>query len=383
MQQASSHNMYIPEGNNVISMYCNGDYEKCPYYNKYIQEDKDMEEQKISSLLPEGEFNEMVKAEEGHVASPEFIKAYKVHLDIKQSAEAAATALTEMCKSLKQMRDEKLYTQLGFNSFDTYVENNGDYSFKARQAYTYISTYEKLGPQVLQTNASAGITKLSLLTDLPAYEREEFTEKHDLESESVSQLKAEIDELKPRAEQCSLFEIAKEEAEKKADEAADELDRIKKELNAEKAQSHSYLEDLNETLDELNELKLKPVEVAVQQPSEEDIEKIRQEERTKIEAESKEAVASAVKRANAAEQALKEEQEKKAELEKKLKAGTPDEAKAAFKFYFSNIQDNFSKFLDLIDKTEDEELKAKFKGAVLKYLDAVKTGISDNEEETN
>ena len=310
--------------------------------------------------------------------SQQFKKAYTVHLSIKQSGETAANALTQMCKSLKQMRDEKLYTELGFDTFETYVENNGDYTFKARQAYTYISTYEKLGSSVLQSNANAGITKLSLLTELPGYEREDFAKEHDLENESVAQLKAEIEKLKPRAEQCSMFETASAEAKKKVAAAEAELEAVKAENSNNHDKIQIELNNLRKTVSALEtenkELNSRPIEVAVAEPTDEQLAKIKAdlekeiykkadndwvEAKKKIEQEYEDKLRLELQRAD----------KEKADLEKKIKAGTTEESKVAFKFYFGNIQDSLKKFVDLIEKIEDDEQKSKFKGAVKKYLE--------------
>lgn len=93
----------------------------------------------------------------------------KTFQDCMANAEIAAGALLEMCQGLKQMRDTKLYLQLNMPTFDAYCEDK--VGIKARQAYTYISTYEKLGSTVLQSNANLGITKLELIAQLPAPDR--------------------------------------------------------------------------------------------------------------------------------------------------------------------------------------------------------------------
>ena len=323
--------------------------------------------------IPQEEVNNMVQAGITTAMSAEFKKAYTVHLSIKQSGETAATALTEMCKSLKQMRDEKLYTELGFDTFENYVENNGDYTFKARQAYTYISTYEKLGSSVLQSNANAGITKLSLLTELPGYEREEFTQEHDLETESVAQLKAEIEKLKPRAEQCSMFEIAKDEAEKRADDAEAELDTSIKTRQKEIDRLKKLEDKKNKLENELAELKAKPIEVAAEKPSDEEIAKIKAEAKAEAKKDfEKRSLELDAQLKQSYEDKLQKADNEKADLEKKIKAGTTEESKVAFKFYFGNIQDSLKKFVDLIEKIEDAEQKAKFKGAVKNYLELTK-----------
>ena len=134
-----------------------------------------------------------------------------------------------------------------------------------------------------------------------------------------------------------------------------------------------YYEDNHKKLhDELSALKNKPVEVAVAEPSAKQLEKIRADLDKELREEYFSETQLAVKRADEAEQKLHAELQKaekeKSDLERKLKAGTADESKVAFKVYFQNIQENFRKFVEVIDTVEDFETKGKFKGAVKTYL---------------
>ena len=52
------------------------------------------------------------------------------HQHICECYRTAATAIVEMGRSLKNIRDYKLYTALGYESFKNYLESNGDYTFK-------------------------------------------------------------------------------------------------------------------------------------------------------------------------------------------------------------------------------------------------------------
>ncbi len=85
-------------------------------------------------------------------------EAAKLHAQIMANGQVAASALLEFCKGLKRMRDEKLYTELGFDTFEDYTEKLA--GIKSRMAYHYISCYENLGTTFLQSNANLGITKL-------------------------------------------------------------------------------------------------------------------------------------------------------------------------------------------------------------------------------
>lgn len=316
--------------------------------------------------------------------------ALVTHQHICECYKTAAVSLMDMAKSLKRMRDEKLYTELGYESFGDYVEHNEDYSFKERQAYTYISCYEKLGEAFLQSNANLGITKLELLTKLDTFDRAEIAEDNDLAGLTVDEVKQLIADKQALGEQLSMFKAEKEAQ-------ADTADELKK-AQAEITQLKSRLEDAQENYDdqstkdaerikelqlELDELKNKPVEVAVQKPSKEEIDKIKETERKKLEkakqkeidelkAEQEKQIA---KLKEEHEQALTAQREqasaREAALEKKIKGNNSDEAIVALKIIFADTQKNVNAFLDKINDLQSDEDKAKFKAGAKKWLSAL------------
>ena len=152
-------------------------------------------EKKIIDVTP----NEVTEA---------YQEALKLHQEIMANGAIAAQALYEMCRGLKRMRDEKLYVSLGYDDFDTYCVEKAN--FKKRQAHNYITAYEQLGKEFLQSNAQLGITKLELLTHVPALDRSEFMENNDVSELSVSELKKRIEELEYenglKGEQISMLQ---------------------------------------------------------------------------------------------------------------------------------------------------------------------------------
>lgn len=316
--------------------------------------------------------------------------AIVTHQHICDCYKTAAVSLMDMAKSLKHMRDGKLYTELGYESFGDYVEHNEDYSFKERQAYTYISCYEKLGEAFLQSNANLGITKLELLTKLDTFDRAEIAEDTDLAGMTVDEVKQLIADKQTLGEQLSMFKAEKEAQ-------ADTADELKK-AQAEITQLKSRLEDAQENYEsesekdsklikelqlELDELKNKPVEVFVQQPSKEDIDKIKETERKKLEKAKQKEIAElkAEQEKQLAqlrqehEQALTAQREqasaREAALEKKIKGNNSDEAIVALKIIFADTQKNVNAFLDKINDLQNEDDKTKFKAGAKKWLSAI------------
>lgn len=325
--------------------------------------------------------------------------AIVTHQHICDCYKAAAVSLMDMAKSLKHMRDGKLYSELGFESFGDYVENNEDYSFKERQAYTYISCYEKLGEAFLQSNANLGITKLELLTKLDTFDRAALAEDNDLAGMTVDEVKQLIADKQALGEQLSMFKAEKEAQ-------ADTADELKK-AQAEITQLKSRLEDAQENYDdqstkdaerikelkfELDELKNKPVEVAVQKPSKEEIDKIKETERKKLEkakqkeidelkAEQEKQIA---KLKEEHELALKTERDqaamREAQLEKKVKSSNSEEAVIALKIIFADTQKSVNAFLDKINDLQSDEAKNKFKSGAREWLSLIVEKLGEEEK---
>lgn len=135
------------------------------------------------------------------------LEAERLHQNILAHAQVAAESLWMCCKELKTMRDTKLYESLGFDKFSDYTQHA--LNLKERQAYNYISTYEKLGERFLQSNATLGITKLTELAQLPPMIRDEVVENNDIASMSVSEIKKLVSENDQKGEQISMLEEKK------------------------------------------------------------------------------------------------------------------------------------------------------------------------------
>lgn len=71
-----------------------------------------------------------------NAGTPEYSAAISLHQQIIVNGRLAAEHLVEMCRCIKQMRDEKLYISLGYEDFGDYCEDM--LKIKARQGYSYI-----------------------------------------------------------------------------------------------------------------------------------------------------------------------------------------------------------------------------------------------------
>lgn len=391
-------NMKKSEAENVTKTFCKGDYTKCNYYKKHEEENKmaledmdlkekvtetevdenqiefgDLSDLKIEENIEEKETKQAVEetaitAKATNEISDLQMKALKCHSEIVSNCEVAQSALLNICKNLKTIRDEELYKELGFNSFGEYVENNGDYEFKERQAYNYISTYEQLGAKVIEQNAQAGITKLNLLVQIPAYERAEILENKDLANISVSELKKLKDELVEKCEQISLLEEQTADNEKESSAAQNELKKLQdrtQQLLEEKLELERELEERKNKESEQGEPEVEQKEQKAEL-SDEEIEKIKQEAERKAKADYEKKLKLEVDKAKAdTKQALEVEYKEKI---KKVSSSSADESKIAFKFYFNETKKNLEAFKQTIDSVEDSELKEKYREVLKKYL---------------
>jgi len=309
-------------------------------------------------------------------------QAEQLHSRIIASGQVAADALLELCRCLKQMKDEKLYVELGYSEFEEYCTEKA--GIKARMADYYISTYERLGSTVLQNNAGLGITKLSLIAGMNPIERTELLDSGELADKSVAEIKEIVAKSKDQGEQISLLEEKLKSAEEKAEDSEKHID---------------YCENrIAELETELKELKNAPVEVAVEAMSDEEKDKIRKDiekevrksmkdkEEKKIQAAVDKAVAAAEKDAvekgkKEAEKQLEDQiselksavaQSRAAaeEAEKKLKLSDNTVAKA--NVYFEAAQESINKMLNFVKGIENEEQREKLLQACRKLLDVAK-----------
>lgn len=316
-------------------------------------------------------------------------EALALHQRILVNANTAVACWTETCKDLKQMRDAKMYIALGYETFSDYTEQA--LGIKERQAYTYIQALEKLGSAFLQSNADIGITKLSLLTAVPVTERQDIIDNNDIAGMTVAEVKALVAENDGKGEQISML--------------TEQVDALRDEA-AEKEKDIGYAEQrIAELEEELAHERSKPVEVAVEQPSDEMLTEIRsaaeETARKEFAAEKKELKKKAAEAkekavADATEQAKKEIEEYKqqlaaldaankdaidraADLEKRLAVSSSPET-VKFTFYFDSLQSDYAKLIESISKikADNPEVAEKYAAALRKYHDMISAQISAN-----
>lgn len=176
----------------------------------------------------------------------QFKTAVELHQKIIITAQAAQQNLFDMCVLLKQMRDEKLYKELGYQNFEDYCEN--EVGFSRMNAHRYISIIENI--KNVTSMLHCGTTKLSLLASLSESQQEEIQETVNLEETSVRKLKEEIARIRGEKEQSesALTEQIR------AESGRAERERHR----AEKAE-----DDLTQAQKRIKELEHRPIDVPI------------------------------------------------------------------------------------------------------------------------
>lgn len=254
-------------------------------------------------------------------------QAQAVHQDLMIQEQVAAQSLTQIAIDLKEIRDRRLYAELGYSDFAEYCENATKTG--KRQAYNLISLVEQYKIDDLSRLAYLGSTKLIALKSLGKDEREELIESGKAEEMSVRELKEKIKELTDKNEQLrfeftSVTDGRINSLQARLDNTGNAMRRTAEENKKLKLQ--------------IAELEKRPVEVAVAEPSAEDIAKIRAE----------------------VEAAARAEYDKKlADEKKKVQSIAHEEAsgnsKEIFKIHLKNIQREFNEALELVSNASENE----------------------------
>ena len=174
-------------------------------------------------------------------------QAIELNEQIIFKAQLAQKNLYDMCVMLKQMRDDKLYKELGYANFEDYCEN--EVGMNRRNAYRYIGVIENV--KNVTSMSQIGMTKLSLLASLSEVQQEEIQQNVNLEETSVRELKAEIAKLKDDNDKIRSAKISMES-----------------DLLNVKSNNRSLRHQLDDAEKKIADLENRPVEIAVQEDEE-------------------------------------------------------------------------------------------------------------------
>lgn len=206
-------------------------------------------------------------------------RAYFLRDDTKARLSVIESNYYAVCNNIKEMRDGKLYKQLGYQNFEDCCK--AEFEIKKVQAYKYISIAERLSEDFVQSTVQIGTEKLSLLAMLDEPTREAVTETVDVESATVKELREQITALTTeRDEAKATIETKDKQFRQAMDSKNNELTEVKAGW---KRRSDTLLEKIATLKKELEEAKAEPQEVAVEDTSRvEELQKLLEQAQTEL-----------------------------------------------------------------------------------------------------
>ena len=311
--------------------------------------------------------------------SEKYTRAVLLHKRITANVQAAQESLFEVCRDLKEIRDGRLFEELGYSVFEDYCTKEFELSYK--QACKYIAVAERYPDGI--SPGRLGISKLYLISTLSDEERSEIEEKIDIEQASKSELEKEIKELKERnkaleeEKQMTFDKLAKLQKEQDNEPAKKRIEYLEGKLNEQKklTETESKQRDDAARRASIAETDLREKKSRIEQLEK----KIKD-----LEAKKQETVAiedtTEIKR-------LKKEL---AEAEKKLsEAAKPDTVTQTvevhedideFRAHFANAVDSVSRLLEFVEKHSDSKNAPFFKGKIVVLGEKLTRGALNNAE---
>ncbi|MBR3421524.1 MAG: hypothetical protein IKG98_05620 [Ruminococcus sp.] len=339
---------------------------------------------------------------------------------IKDYGRAAVNAICNIGRDLRRMKIEGLYTHLKYETFEDYAEK--EFNLKRRQAYLYISVYEKLGEDFVQSNAQLGITKLALLAQMNAEDRAELMDAEDIDLNGMTAKEVEelVSKYKEQGEQLSMLQEEnaalkeeldieppeveemrreKQEAErrvksleervKKSEEIAENYknysDKLLKENEKRGAILSSQEAEIHELKKKYKELEERPVDVQVAEPVTKEIikevpdkkaieKKDKEIKKLKDKLSELEASVETKEKERAQQQ---EEYEARIEEMKKASEKQPENAdKSSFKSMFASAYKEMTGLIEFVKSAEPED-KPVFTAKVEQLLAAVEKALKE------
>ena len=219
----------------------------------------------------------LAESRQTEVLSADYTKAVSLTRRIKANALAAQESLWEVCKDLMEVRNGKLYKELGYQNFDTYCKSEVGLTPQQGRKYAAIAELDQ-GVNGKSTFAfeTIGTEKLYLLARLDEPQREQIQQTVDVETTSVRELKAKIAELKRDIKtQQDNYSMHTKRREDEIAQLQSQLDS----MTADRDQEREWREELvtengkqsdriSELIAQVDELEARPVEV-VAKPDEE------------------------------------------------------------------------------------------------------------------
>lgn len=292
------------------------------------------------------------------------VRAKDLDRRIKVSAQLAQQSLYDMCTAIKEMRDSKLYKELGYQNFEDYCEQ--EVGIKRHMAQKYIAVAEMENGESIH---HLGVTKCALLAQLDEPTRTEIIENTDLENTTVRELKGRIKTLEAQADNAQAI----------ADKLTKSENKAWGEVSKLQTDSEMQKDRIAQLEQQIKELESRPIEVVAAPSEADEVRKLRsamaemnrqiQEDderrdmeekkfrdtfREQMEADRDKAIAEYEEKRSAELKALR------AELEK-AKAAVPVEDKETqdFKALLTNAVDSIKRLTAFVQEHDNEKYKSR------------------------
>ena len=302
--------------------------------------------------------------------SASYSKALDLHNKILVSAQLAQNNLWDMCAGLKEMRDGKLYKELGYQNFEDYCQT--EFNMNRSNAHKYISIIENINQENVSTSKHFGVSKLYLLSTLSEAEQAEITAQNDVENMTVKQLEAEIRQLKEKNAALKLD----------LDELAEEHERTCEQATADSKTISGLRQSISSLNQTIEELEARPIEVAVAEPSD-DVRRLKETIRSmeadtarQMERMENEHIADVRQlHERSREETERQLRELREQYEQKLAEATAADGddRQAFKAYFAAAYDSFNRMLEFAKASENKEF---FKNKINKLIASYEMSVS-------
>lgn len=199
--------------------------ENCYHYRKAKEEEGQPVEQQTFTT-------EIAEKADTSISTERQDRAAQLTQRIMANGKIAASSMIEMGRDLKTVRDERLFTEMGYENFEEYCEKK--IGIGKRHGYNFIQIYEKFGEEKLGQLQQLGITKLLEIAKLDDEDADDLMRHNDVNALSVRELSAKVDEYRNKFEQLTLQ--LEEEKSKNAESASlesqvEELKRFAAMLN--------------------------------------------------------------------------------------------------------------------------------------------------------
>lgn len=290
------------------------------------------------------------------IISDNYTRAYSLDKKIKANAQILQDTIFELGKSLLEMRDGKLYKELGYQNFAEYCEN--EVGIKKSQAYNYITIVDRLSEDFVHSSGQIGVKKLYLLSQLDEVTRNEIIQNTDVSGTSVKELEKQIRELKGENDKLRQAE----------EKYIEEVGKVKKEL-ADAEEENNLLSG------QIYELENQPRDVVIATEESREIRNMEKameklniefsERYDKLQDENEKYVRNINKQHteelkriqeehNAELAAVRSEYDQKiTDIQEQQTSGTAD-TKEIFKAYFSNATDSLNRLMDFIENHSED-----------------------------